>query len=83
MKTGMLWYDSDPKSDLGSKVNRAVDYYQQKYGRRPDLCFVHPTMLTPQPNPTASNKLAGVEIRVNQMVSPNHLWIGVCETTRI
>ncbi len=80
MKTGMLWYDSDTKSDLDAKITRAATYYQTKYGQRPDLCFVHPTMLAPAlQNEPANRKLAGVEVRINQMVMPNHLWIGVCE----
>lgn len=74
MKTGMLWYDDDPKSDLGDKIVRAASYYQRKYGRVPDLCFVHPSMLgeaPPKPN--------GIEVRTNRQILPNHLWIGIHE----
>jgi len=71
MVTGMLWFDNDPKSDLNTKIVRAVDFYQKKYGTRPDLCFVHPSMI--------KNNLAGrngVEIRTNTRVLPHHFWIG-------
>lgn len=77
MKTGMLWFDNDSKTDLNAKITRASEYYQHKYGRRPDLCFVHPTMLQVVESEPASRKLAGVEVRINPMIQPNHLWIGV------
>lgn len=80
MKTGMLWFDNDPKTDLSSKIDRAALYYRNKYGKRPDLCFIHPTMLpTIQQNTPARQMLAGVEVRINNMVMPNHLWIGLGE----
>jgi hypothetical protein len=74
MKTGMLWFDNDPKTDLIGKIDRAARYYQTKYGCRPDLCFVHPSMLASE-----KIKAAGVEVRPNRQVLPNHLWIGVNE----
>lgn len=80
MKTGMLWFDNDPKIDLGSKIVRASQYYRNKYGAVPNLCYVHPSMLTPDQNENpAQRQLAGVEVRSNQMVQPNHLWLGVYE----
>ena len=72
MRTGMLWFDNDPKTDLPTKVLRAAAYYQKKYGCSPNLCFVHPTMIkpegprasgnrdAPQPPGAAQSPLAGV-----------------------
>jgi hypothetical protein len=45
MNIGMLWFDNDPKADLPAKIERAAKYYQNKYGKRPTLCFVHPSHL--------------------------------------
>jgi len=39
MSTGMLWFDNDPKLDLPAKIQRAIEYYQKKYGQKPDLCL--------------------------------------------
>jgi hypothetical protein len=84
MEIGMLWFDNDNKTDILSKVVRAAAYYQTKYGKKPDLCFVHPTML--KSNGTQKGKngsgdtllLAGdIEVRTTPSVLPNHLWIGV------
>jgi len=49
MKIGMLWFDNDKQTDLATKIQHAADYYQNKYGLRPNLCYVHPTM-TPKSN---------------------------------
>ena len=85
MNIGMLWFDNDAKCELSGKIERAVTYYQKKYGRRPDICFIHPCMLNsngsieekngekPKPILIAGN----VEIRTSRSVLPNHLWIGI------
>lgn len=72
MSTGMLWFDNDPKSDLLAKIQRAMDYYQKKYGQKPDLCYVNPAAVTEKPP-----KGAGIDVQTNQMILPNHLWLGV------
>jgi hypothetical protein len=78
MNTGMLWFDNDPKVDILTKIQRATEYYQNKYGQKPDLCFVHPSMLTEKPS--RSN---GIEVQANQMVMPNHFWLGVKTSARV
>jgi hypothetical protein len=70
----MLWFDNDPKTDLPTKITQAAVYYQKKYGAKPDLCFVHPSMV--HEGPARANE---IEIRVNRQVLPNHIWIGVHE----
>jgi len=74
MKTGMLWFDNDPKTDLPTKISRAAAYYQKKYGQMPDVCFVHPTMMG-----GASLKPQGIDVRPTRQVLPHHLWLGVME----
>jgi hypothetical protein len=78
MNTGMLWFDNDPKVDLSTKIQRATEYYQSKYGQKPTLCFVHPSMITEKPARTG-----GIEVQGNQMVLPNHFWLGVKSAVRI
>jgi hypothetical protein len=74
MRTGMLWFDNDPKTDLPTKVHRAAAYYQRKYGCSPNLCFVHPSMLK-----TEEPKAEGIEMRPSRQVLPNHFWLGMNE----
>jgi hypothetical protein len=72
MNTGMLWFDNDPQIDIRTKLNRAVAYYQKKYGQTPDLCYVHPSMLIGKAIPAA-----GVDVQPDKMILPNHFWIGL------
>lgn len=77
MNVGMLWFDNDTRTALNAKVERAADYYRQKYGLVPDLCLVHPSMLT-EPRPEIVEGGAGkVALRTNRAILPGHLWIGV------
>lgn len=73
METGMLWFDNDPRTDLPAKVTQAADYYQKKYGKKPDVCFVHPSAVNEE------QRYNGIAIRRSRMVLPNHLWVGLLE----
>jgi hypothetical protein len=92
MNTGMLWFDNDPKTALTAKIERAADYYRHKYGRDPNLCLIHPSML-PTNDPVRSKdgngsvqgekmeddkpKHGKITIRPYRPVLPGHLWIGI------
>ena len=80
MNVGMLWFDNDTKSELATKVTRAADYYSNKYGKHPNLCFAHPSIIDSPPSSKAEKKvinLGDIEVRLTKSVLPNHLWIGV------
>lgn len=77
MNVGMLWFDNDVRTPLNTKVERAADYYRKKYGLTPDLCLVHPSMLTGAPPDAAENRAGKVSLRANRAILPGHLWIGV------
>lgn len=79
MKSGMLWFDNDPRTALKVKVDRAADYYRRKYGLVADLCLVHPSMLA-EPRPELVEACTGkVSVRPNRAILPGHLWIGAEE----
>jgi hypothetical protein len=74
MHTGMLWFDNS-QTALNIKIQKAVDYYHKKYGRTPDLCLVHPSMLDAQNQRQLEvNKLT---VRPYRPVLPGHIWIGI------
>ena len=86
MNTGMLWFDNDPKTALTAKIEKAVDYYRHKYGRDPNLCLIHPTMIDGTGKASGKGNAAdpvtdgsGVVVRPYRPVLPGHLWIGVEE----
>ena len=85
MDIGMLWFDNDKKASFEKKVERARDYYLKKYGKKPNLCFVHPVTcglsnrdaLERYKQSKSKAVLNGVEIRVTTSLLPHHYWIGV------
>ena len=77
MNIGMLWFDNDVKTDLNQKIQRAAIYYQQKYGRQPDLCYVHPSMANSTQNGNQGIKAGEIEVKTTKSVLPNHFWIGI------
>jgi hypothetical protein len=80
MNVGMLWFDNDTKSELLAKVARAADYYNDKYGKHPNLCYAHPSMANSTPKSKPENQsinLGDIEVRLTKSVLPNHLWIGI------
>lgn len=76
MNVGMLWFDNDTKTDLSVRISRAATYYQGKYGNKPNMCFVHPSMTQVKSNGQAL-KVGEIEIRVTKTVLPHHFWIGI------
>lgn len=73
MHTGMLWFDNSKKT-LAEKIQGAVEYYVKKYGRNPDLCLVHPSLLEKDQKTLEVGKLV---VRPYRPVLPGHIWIGI------
>ena len=76
MTTGMLWFDNDKQTDVPTKIEKAAAYYQKKYGKKPDLCFIHPSMMA-----ETLNRAPGIEIKATQQILPNHFWLGIQESS--
>lgn len=78
MQEGLLWYDADPNRGLGDKVARAAARYQTKFGRRPNVCYVHVSLLE-----AGLEEMDGVRLVARRNVLKHHFWIGVAETTEL
>ena len=68
MDIGMLWFDKEDKKCLQEKVERAADYYEKKYGRRPNKVLL---------NPAQTGAVAGFMVESSKLVLPHHMWLGV------
>ncbi len=69
----MLWYNGSNES-LGTKVKKAVEFYEAKYGRAPDAVDV-----CPQEIDKDFVRPAGLVVRPNVLVVPGHLFVGMEE----
>jgi hypothetical protein len=72
IQEGLLWFDDDPVRTVGDKVGRAVLRYQQKYGHKPDVCYVHPAHLSDN-----ESNVAEVKVLPAKSVLPHHFWLGI------
>jgi hypothetical protein len=69
--TGLLWYDGS-KADFATKVLEAKERYEEKFGRKPNCCYVHPECL-----PEKGLPANGIKVVASPTVLPNHFWVGV------
>lgn len=76
MDIGMLWRDEDERRSLGEKILRAADYYRNKYGESPTVCFVHPNMLE-----NGLESVGTIRVLTARTVLLNHFWLGVNEAS--
>jgi hypothetical protein len=72
----MLWFDNS-QTALTVKIQKAVDYYNKKYGRSPDLCLVHPSMLDDSERSHPPLEINKLTVRPYRPVLPGHIWIGI------
>lgn len=70
MNVGMLWLDDDKERPLAEKVQRAVEYYQQKYGTVPTTCLVNSSAVA------AETAVVGLKVAGSPTVLPHHFWVG-------
>lgn len=73
MITGMMWLDVDKKRPLSEKVERAADYYKNKYGKKPTLCYVNDAMIEEE------TKVGKISVRPVQNIMQHHFWLGQSE----
>lgn len=73
MDVGMLWFDADRTCDVVARITSASNFYNSKYGRKPNLCFLHPTTA----EGAHPKQVDGVRVRTSKMVLPDHFWLGV------
>lgn len=73
MDIGMLWFDGDDSREMHHRIERAVEYYRNKYGKIPNICMVNAATI----EGTSLEPLDGVEVRPNPLILPEHFWLGV------
>lgn len=66
-----MWLDDDKSRTIEEKVKRAAMYYRQKYGKKPNVCYVNHSALE------GEMKVDKVVVLPAGHVRPQHLWIGI------
>ena len=70
MNEGMLWLDDSKNRTVEDKITRALLWYKENYGPKPNLCFVNQKISAEEVT------IDGVDIRPASFIQPNHFWIG-------
>jgi hypothetical protein len=73
MKIGLLWYD-DTGADLATKVEEAAQRYRDKFGRRPNRCYVNPADLPAEESGFSHD---GIKLMASSAILPDHFWVGI------
>jgi hypothetical protein len=82
MKSGLLWYDNDPRRALEDKIGQAAQRYHEKHGHWPNTCFVHPQAMSDRteevlriPCPVEKNRTV-IQVMSASNVLLHHFWLG-------
>jgi hypothetical protein len=71
MELGELFLIENPRLSLKQRVLWAAERYQRKYGQRPTLCLVHPSLIE------GERRFGRLKLEAKKSVLPNYLWLGV------
>lgn len=63
----MLWYDNS-KSTLAEKIEKAVAYYLEKYGKSTRAVYVNPSDFSSEP-------IENIRVVSSNQVLRNHFWL--------
>ena len=75
---GMLWLDATRDRPLHVKIKRAAKHYEEKFGRVPNVCYVHSNAL-----PGEFSLDVPIQVLGAQEILPHHFWLGVsCDGER-
>ncbi len=88
MKSGLLWYDADPRKPIWDKIEEAAQRYHEKFGVPPNTCFVNPAALPQEASPaepggkkSAHGKtlthVNSLKVATKPTILPNHIWLGL------
>ena len=74
MRTGLLWFDNDPKHSLVDKILAGAKRYQTKFGMLPNCCFVHPGTLEKE-----NTRIENMQVSQKSNILPHHFLFSVAE----
>ena len=75
MNEGMLWLDDAKDRSIEDKITRALVWYKENYGPKPNLCFVNQAAVKEE------TQIEGVNVKPAPFMQPNHFWIGSSNQT--
>lgn len=71
MSLGLLYRERRAKDELADRILRAASAYQRMYGRRPEVCYVHPSCQE------GLATLPQMEVRADEQIQPDQFYLGL------
>jgi hypothetical protein len=76
-----VWYDDEPRSILKSKIEQAVQHYQEKYGELPKECKFNGNMVNSSEDSAGDLLLEQLQFSTVTILTPvniprNNFWLG-------
>jgi hypothetical protein len=71
-----MCYNNDGELSLDERVTIVSNAFEKRFGRRPNRCLVHPSMIHNLPDESQPKIINGVEIRSNSIVQRNNFYMG-------
>lgn len=69
----LVWFDDHPKRELRFKIIEAIDTYQNRFGKRPNVVLVNESQL--------SEPIEGVNVTSRSYVRRHYFWVGFEQIT--
>lgn len=70
MRVGLLWYDAGAKG-LPDKVAKAAKRYHERFGEKPNVCYVNPQTLS-----EGACEVNGIRVLPSPQILRHHYWVG-------
>jgi hypothetical protein len=72
MEFGEIYLIENLETGLEEKVRWAAKRFQRKYGHRPTLCALHPSLIT-----GGRRRLNWIKVELRKSLLPNYVWLGI------
>jgi hypothetical protein len=78
MRVGWLWFDNDSGRTVEEKVCLAAERYQEKFGQKPNTCYVNPQAISGEKKSLTCPIGDGtVQVLTARHILPHHFWLGI------
>jgi len=74
MVNGMMWFDDNNKRSLEQKIRMAVNYFELKYKRKPEIVVISPKEAA---QGEGLPRIPGLDVQNQEVVLPHHFWVGL------
>lgn len=80
MVEGLLWFDGNDGKSLEERLERAAQHFKNKFGVRPNACYLHPSTLFANLPFSEEFVVNGIRLYESNSVLPDHFWLGLEHT---